>query len=115
MLFRSFFCLIIYSFPTPQLFFLPSAIQRDGNDLPRNKLPTLPQCGFRRIFQPAAAGDFHAHDGHALNVVIADDLGELLGIVHTIQLGAANKGDAPLDKLLVEGSVSIGGAVGSNK
>ena len=67
------------------------------------------------MFQPAAAGDLHPHDGHALDVVAADDLRQLLGVIHAVQLRAAHQRDMPLDEPLMEGGVGVGRAVGSNE
>ena len=41
-------------------------------------------------------------DGDALDIVLPDDLGQLLGIVRAVQLGTAHEGDMPLDEPLVE-------------
>ena len=60
----------------------------DGHHLPRNKFSALLQCCLCGVFQPAAAGDLHPHDGHALDVVAADDLRQLLGVIHAVQLRA---------------------------
>ena len=50
----------------------------NGHDLPRNKFSAMLQSRFRRIFQSAAARNFHTHDRHALDVVIANDFRQLL-------------------------------------
>ena len=97
------------------LFFHQPAVHCHGDHLPRNELSTLPECLFRRHLQPAAAGYLHPHDGDALNVVFPDDLRQLFGIVHAIQLGAAHEGDVPLDKPLMEGGIGVSGAVGGNE
>mgnify|MGYP006874944806 CR=1 FL=1 len=62
----------------------------DRYDLPRNELAGRLQGALGGIFQPAAAGHLHAHNGDALDVVLPDDLGQLFGIVHAVQLGAAH-------------------------
>ena len=87
------------------LFFHQPAVHRDGDHLPRDELPALLERLFRRQLQPAAAGYLHADDGDALDVVLPDDLRQLFGIVHAVQLGAAHEGDVPLDEPLVEGGV----------
>ena len=66
------------------------AVHRHGDHLPRDELPALLECLFRRQLQPAAAGHLHADDGDALDVVAADDLRQLFGIVHAVQLGTAH-------------------------
>ena len=62
-----------------------------------------------------AAGYLHADDGDALDVVLPDDLRQLFGIVHAVQLGTAHQRDVSLDEPLVEGGVGVGGAVGGNQ
>ena len=54
-------------------------------------------------------------DGDAPDVVAADDLRQLFGIVHAVQLGTAHQRDVSLDEPLVEGGVSVGGAVGGDE
>ena len=68
-----------------------SSVGGDGHHLPRNKFSALLQCCLCGVFQPAAAGDLHPHDGHALDVVAADDLRQLLGVIHAVQLRAAKE------------------------
>ena len=61
--------------------------------MPQDELSAGSQCVFRCSLQAAAAGDLHADDGDALNVVIADDRGQLFSIVHRIQLRATDDRD----------------------
>ena len=63
------------------------------------------------MLQSAAAGDLHADNGHAFYIIAPDDLGELFGIVHAVELRAAHKGDVSLDKPLVKGGIGIRRAV----
>src|SRR5699024_1515305 len=56
-----------------------------------------------------------AHNGHALDVVFRDDLGELFAVVHAVELGAAHQGDLPAHKVLVQVGVGVGGAVGGDE
>ena len=44
-------------------------VDGDRDDLPRNELAALLQGRFGGVFQSAAAGDLHAHNGHALDIV----------------------------------------------
>ena len=97
------------------LFFHQPAVHRHGDHLPRDELPALPECLFRRQLQPAAAGHLHADDGNALDVIFPDDLRQLFGIVHAVQLGTADEGDVPLNEPLVKSGVGVGGAVGGNQ
>ena len=70
-------------------------VRGNGHDLPWNEFPAVPQSGFRCVLQSAAAENLHAHDGHALYVVIADDLGvERSGL--SLELGKMKK-DGLLD------------------
>lgn len=89
------------------------SVRGNGYDLPRNKLSAALQCDFCRVFQSAAAGHFHAHDGHAFNIVIANYFGELLGIVHAIQFRAADIRNISFYEAFVECVIGIRRAVGS--
>lgn len=84
-------------------------------DLPRNELAGRLQGALGGIFQPAAAGHLHAHNGDLLNVVAADNGGQLLTVIDVVQLGAAHQRDVPADEPLVERGVGVGRAVGSNQ
>ena len=97
------------------LFFLQPAVYRHGDHLPRDKFPALLERLFRRQFQPAAAGHLHPHNSDALDVVLPDDLRQLFGIVHAVQLGTAHEGDVSLNEPLVESGVGVGGAVGGDQ
>ena len=59
------------------------------------------------MFKTAAAGNFHAHDGKAFDGVLAQDLGQLLRVVHGVQLGTTDKGDPPADEILMECSCTV--------
>lgn len=63
------------------------------------------------MFKAAAAGHFHAHDGKALDGVLAQDLGQLLRVIHGVQLGTTDKGDPPADEILMEACVGVSGTV----
>ena len=67
------------------------------------------------MLQTTAAGNLHADDGDALDIVIADDLGELVGVVHAVQLRAAYQRDVPLDEALMEGGIGISRAVSGDE
>ena len=69
----------------------------------------------RGSLQAAAARYFHTDDGDALDVVIADDLGQLVGVVDHIELRAADQGDLALHEFLVHIGVGVGGAVSGNQ
>ena len=97
------------------LFFHQPAVHCHGDHLPRNEFSALLERFFHRHLQPAAAGHLHPHDSNSFDVVLPDDLGQLFGIVHAVQFRAAHQGDVPLDELLVEGGVGVGGAVGGDE
>ena len=69
----------------------------------------------RGSLQATAARHFHSHDGNALDVVVANDLGQLVGVVYHIKLGATDKCDFALHKVLVHIGVSVGGTVGGDQ
>ena len=78
------------------------SVNGDGDHLPRNELSAGLKRLFRRHLQAAAAGHLHAEDGHALDIVAAQDLGQLFAVIHSIQLRAADKGHLAAHKLLME-------------
>ena len=90
-------------------------VDRDRNDLPWQELSARAQRLPRRVLEPAAARHLHAHDGHALNVVAPDDLRELVGVIHRIELRAADERDLPFHELTVHVRVGIRRAVGRNE
>ncbi len=91
------------------------SIGPDRVDLPRNELPARHQGVLHSRLDPAAARDLHADNGHALDLVVADDLGELLGVVHGIQLRTSDECHMSVDEIVVEVSVCVGGAVRGNE
>lgn len=86
-------------------------VDRDGDHLPGKELAAGLEGVLDRLFQTAAAGDFHAHDAHALDVVVPDDGGELFRVVHVVQLGAADEGHVAAHELGMEVGIGVGGAV----
>ena len=56
-----------------------------------------------------------AQDSKASYVIGFQDLGKLIRIIDSIQLGAADQGNPVFAKLPVEIGISIGGAVGRNQ
>lgn len=67
------------------------SINGDCDYLPGNKFAACFQRIFRRTLEPAAAGNLHAHNGDALDVVLGDDLRELLRVVNTVQFGVIKR------------------------
>ena len=86
-----------------------------GENLPRDKFAAVFQCCCCGFFQPAAAGDFHPHNGYASNAVAADNFGELFCVVGIVQFGAADEGHSVFDKAIVEIAVCVCGAIRCNK
>ena len=70
-----------------------TAIHREGDDIPGDELAAVLEGSDGGVFETSAARHLHPQDGNALDVVIADDLGQLLAVVHGIQLGAADEGN----------------------
>ena len=67
-----------------------SSVERDRHNLPRDELARSLQRLLRGQFTTSAARDFHADDGHERDVVLANDLRQLLRIVHGVKLGASD-------------------------
>ena len=67
------------------------------------------------MLDAAAAGNFHAHNGDASDIVIGQDRGQLLGIVDAVQLRAADQGNVIPDEFIVKIAVGVGGAVRSHQ
>ena len=95
----------------PVLLIQNFSVNGDGDYLPRNELSAGLQCLFCRHLQTAAAGHLHAEDGHALDVVAAQDLSELFAVIHSVQLRAADEGHLAAHKLLMEIGVGVCRAV----
>ena len=92
-----------------------TAIHREGDDIPGDELTAVLEGSDGGVFETSAARHLHPQDGNALDVVIADDLGQLLAVVHGIQLGAADEGNMAAHELLMDVRVGVGGAVGGDK
>ena len=67
------------------------------------------------MLYPAAAGNLHAHHGQRTDFIFPDDLLQLFGIVHHIQLGTADERHTSPDKILVEAAIGIGSTVRRNQ
>ena len=91
------------------------AIDGDRDDLPRKEFPARAQRLPRRVFESATARHLHAHDGNAPEIVATDDLRELVGIVHRVELRAADERDLPFHEFTVHVRVGIRRAVGRNE
>ena len=92
-----------------------SAICGNGNHLPGNEFSAVFQRRHRCMLDSAAAGNLHAHPGQRPDFIFPDDLLQFLGIVHHIQLGAADERHTSADEVLMKAAVGIGGAVGRDQ
>ena len=91
------------------------AIGREGHNLPRDHLAAGLEGVFGRKFEAATAGDFHADDDDAADIVVAEDFSQLVGIVDRVKFRAANHGDPAFDEFLVEVGAGEGGTIGSDQ
>lgn len=64
------------------------------------------------MFNAAAARNLHAYHSHALNVIFRDDLCQLFGIIHLVQLGASDDRDFVFDEVIMKAAVGISCTVG---
>lgn len=83
--------------------------------MPGNELTTVLQRLLGGIFQPAAARYLHTNHGEAFDVILAEDVGELFGVVSGVQFWASDEGDAVFDEILVEVGIGISGTIGSDE
>ena len=67
------------------------------------------------MFDAAAARNVHADNGHALEVVVSDDFGQLFGVVDAVELRTSDQGYFTTDKVLMEAAVCVSGTVGSDQ
>ena len=92
-----------------------SAVGGNSYYLPRNKFSAVHQSFFYCVFNAAAAWNFHAYHSYAFYVVTCNDGGEFFGIINRIKLWASDESDLISDKIVVEVSVGVCGAVCGNK
>ena len=98
-----------------ELLFQNPSVGGDGNDLPGGEFAACQQGSLDGVFDAGAAGNLHANDRYALNVVFCDDAGQLFGVVALVQFRTADQCDAVADKLVMEVAVSVGSAVGGDE
>lgn len=79
-----------------------AAIHREGDDIPGDELAAVLEGSDGGVFKTSAARHLHPQDSNAPDVVIADDLRQLLAVVHSIQLGAADEGNMAAHELLMD-------------
>ncbi len=53
--------------------------------------------------------------GHALNIVLADDLCKLLAVVYRIQFWTSDQGNLSLNEILVEICIGVGSTICCNE
>ena len=92
-----------------------SSINRNRCHLPRNEFSTCLQGIFYGVLDTAAARNLHADNGHALDVVAADDFGQLFGVVDAVKLWTSAQSYFTMDKVLMEAAVCVSGTVGSDQ
>ena len=91
------------------------SISGDGYHLPWDESAAGLESLFRCKFNAAAAWYFHADNGHTLNIIVGDNLGQFFAVVHAVQFRTANKGDTVSDEFLVEISVGVSSTVRCNE
>ena len=74
------------------------AIGRNRYNGPRDHLAAFLKGFDGSMFQTAAARNLHADNGDAFDIILTNDFGQLFGIIHTVQLRTAHKGDMSLDE-----------------
>ena len=70
--------------------------------------PLFCSAVFGRLFNAAAAGNFHADDRQTADLVLPEDFRQLFCIIAFIELGASDQRDAVPDKAIMKISVGIG-------
>lgn len=98
-----------------EILFQDPSIGTDCIYLPRNKLPACHQRVLHSRLDSSAARNLHANNCHALDIIIADDLRELLGIVYGIQLRTSDQCQMSVNEIVVEVSVCVSGAIRGNE
>ena len=91
------------------------SVRGNGDNVQRDRFAAIFQRGFNSERQSAAAGDSHPGHGDRADIIVCKNLGQLLGIVHTVQLGAGNQRCLVFHKFVVEISVAVGSAIGSDQ
>lgn len=71
-----------------------------GIYLPGNELAASLKRVLRSTFEPAAAGNLHANDSHAADIVRFEDCLQLLSIVALVELGTSDQRNAVADDFL---------------
>ena len=90
-------------------------VRGNGYDVQRNILTAVFDGGFDCIAEAAAAGYSHPCDGDGADIVVLENFSQLLRIVHSIQLGAADHSHLILHEIVVEIAVGISSAIRSDQ
>ena len=70
---------------------------------------------FYGVLDTAAARNLHADNGHAFDIVVTDDFGQLFGVVDAVKLWTSDQSYFTMDKVLMEAAVCVSGTVGSDQ
>ena len=92
-----------------------SSINRNRRHLPRNEFSTVLERTNGSVLQSAAARNLHADNGHAFDIVVTDDFGQLFGVVDAVKLWTSDQSYFTMDKVLMEAAVCVSGTVGSDQ
>ena len=90
-------------------------IGTNGYNVQRYIPTTIFDGSLYSIAETTAAGNGHPGDCDGADIVELENLCQLLGIFHSIQLGAADQRYFALYEILVKVTVGIGGAVSRNQ
>ena len=96
-------------------YFYNTAVRRNNSHFKRNILTACFYRTFYRILHTAAARHCHSCEGNTLYIVITEYLCQLFGVINSIELRTADERDLPTDKIMVEVSVGVSCAIGSDK
>ena len=78
-----------------------SSICRNGINLPWEKFTACFHGIYRCMLDTAAAGNFHAYDGYAFDIILADDLGQLFTVIDSVKLRASDERDLAAHEFLM--------------
>jgi len=87
----------------------------NGHYLPWNHLTAVLQRCDRRVLDSAAAWDFHADYGNALDIIVCKDGGQLFRVIAFVKLRTSDDGDTVLNEIVVETGIGVSGTVRSDE
>ena len=91
------------------------SVNGNGHNLPRNEFTAVLNRSHSCMLQSATARNLHADNGHALNIVLLNDLSEFFAVVHIISLRAADQGHFAFQEFLMKVCVGVSSAVCGNE